>query len=212
MPYESIRFMSNHTIIGAFAGKIRASTTKELPTVPRRSDSIRRFANAYNSRGACWLGKGEYDIAILDFDEARRRNPKLFDPYNNLGQCWSRKGEYDKAIANYNQAIRVAPANPLGYNNRAWVMATCPAAKHRDGAKAIKDATKACELTDWKNPLYLDTLAAAYAERSQFDKAVEHQEKAVEHQEKAIELTPEAERNTYRTRLGLYKSGKPYRQ
>ena len=33
-------------------------------------------------------------------------------------------------------------------------------------------ATKACELTGWKNANYLDTLAAAYAEVGNFTEAV----------------------------------------
>ena len=33
----------------------------------------------------------------------------------------------------------------------------------RDGAKAVTDATKACELTDWTDPEALDTLAAQEA-------------------------------------------------
>ncbi|MBW2174340.1 MAG: hypothetical protein JRF64_06815 [Deltaproteobacteria bacterium] len=34
----------------------------------------------------------------------------------------------------------------------------------RDGAKAVEEATKANELTNWKNARYIGTLAAAYAE------------------------------------------------
>jgi tetratricopeptide (TPR) repeat protein len=51
----------------------------------------------------------------------------------------------------------------------------------------------------------LDTLAAAYAEAGDFDKAVQWQEKA-------IELAPEEAKNHYRSRLDLYKSGRPYRE
>jgi len=41
-------------------------------------------------------------------------------------------------------------------------------------------ATKACKLTGFKNAISLDTLAAAYAERGNFKKAIEYQNKAVE--------------------------------
>jgi len=62
-----------------------------------------------------------------------------------------------------------------------------------------------CELTDWNDADYLDTLAAAYAESGQFDKAVESQEKA-------IELAPDDEKADFETRLKLYQEGKPYRE
>ena len=45
----------------------------------------------------------------------------------------------------------------------------------RDGKQAVEHATLACELTKWKDAGYLDTLAVAYAEAGDFDKAVEFQ-------------------------------------
>ena len=67
-------------------------------------------------------------------------------------------------------------------------------------------ATRACELTQWKNANDLDTLAAAYAEVGEFDEAVEWQEKA-------IQLTTDAERKQkHQDRLKLYKEKKPYRE
>ena len=71
--------------------------------------------------------------------------------------------------------------------------------------RLLEDATKACELTDWKGPNSLGTLAAAYAEAGQFDKAVEWQQKATD-------LAPESEKADYGSRLKLYQEGKPYRE
>jgi tetratricopeptide (TPR) repeat protein len=74
----------------------------------------------------------------------------------------------------------------------------------RDGKFAVEIALKACEFTEWKNPAYLDTIAAAYAELGDFDVAVKWQTKA-------IELLPnEKEKEEYRTRLKLYQEKKPY--
>jgi tetratricopeptide (TPR) repeat protein len=123
----------------------------------------------------------------------------------NRGAAWSKKKEHDKAIADYAEAIRIDPASHNAYNARAWIWATCPDEKHRDGKKAVESATKACELTNWKNPDYLETLAAAYAEVGDFDSAVSSQTKA--------NSLRAADRDKVRgeARLKLYQEKKPYR-
>jgi hypothetical protein len=70
---------------------------------------------------------------------------------------------------------------------------------------AILAATKACELTEWKSFLLIDTLAAACAEDNDFGNAVKWQIRA-------LELAPETKRKDMNARLELYKSGKPYRE
>jgi tetratricopeptide (TPR) repeat protein len=94
-------------------------------------------------------------------------------------------------------------------NGHAWRQATYPEAELRNGPEAIENATKACELTNWKTGRYVDTLAAAYAEASDFASAIEWQKKA-------IDLLTEEERprqrRDYESRLKLYESGQPARQ
>lgn len=113
-------------------------------------------------------------------------------------------GEYGKAIADYREAIRLDPQFGLVLNNLAWILATCPDEKYRDGKEAVAVATKACELTEWKKADDLNALSAAYAEAGDFDNAVKWQSQAVE-------LTADASKEDYRSRLELYKAGKPYR-
>jgi len=160
---------------------------------------------AYSNRGLAWSYKQEYDKAITDFTEAIRIDPKSAWAHKSRGFAWSNKNEYDKAIADHTEAIRIDPESPDSYNFRAWIWATCPEPKHRDGKKAVESATRACELTEWNAPNYLETLAAACAEAGDFESAVKWQTKA-----NALRADPEG-RTAGESRLKLYQEKKTYR-
>ena len=172
------------------------------------SEAIRlnpMYSQAFNNRGIAWGKKKEYDKAILDYNYTLRLDPKESRAYNNRGLAWGIKKEYDKAIRDYNEAIRLDPTFGTPFANRAWLRATCPDAEFRDANKGVESATRACELSDWKNADHLGTLAAAYAEAGDFDKAVKWQEKA-------DKLYAEAEdKKEGEERLTLYRDKKPYR-
>ena len=53
------------------------------------------------------------------------------------------------------------------------MLATSPDDKLRDGARAVKLATKAAEASGYETPHILSTLAAAYAETGDFENAAE---------------------------------------
>src|SRR5262249_2313418 len=107
--------------------------------------------------------------------------------------------EFAKAIVDYDEAIRLDPSSAAAYKNRAWIWATCPVARVRDGRKAVESALRGCELTDWKDPTYIETLAAAYADVGDFDAAAKTQARA-------IELVKD-----FGGRLKLYQEKKRYR-
>ncbi|MCI5138558.1 MAG: rhomboid family intramembrane serine protease, partial [Candidatus Electrothrix sp. AR1] len=65
-------------------------------------------------------------------------------------------------------------------NGIAWILATDPDPAFRNGTEAVELALSACEKDGWADASYLDTLAAAYAEADQWDKAIAAQQQAVE--------------------------------
>jgi hypothetical protein len=48
-------------------------------------------------------------------------------------------------------AIQLGPDDESGYRALAWLLATCPDKKVRQGRRAIDLATRACDLTEWKS-------------------------------------------------------------
>jgi serine/threonine-protein kinase len=125
---------------------------------------------------------------------------------HDLGQVLQQQGRYAEAEQAYLGAVKAQPASAPAYDALARFLATCPDDKARDGKRAVEYATTACERTGWKTPLYLDTLAAAYAETGQFEEAVRYQTRALEDQTLKGDL-----RTAARKRLELYRQKKPFR-
>jgi Flp pilus assembly protein TadD len=129
--------------------------------------------------------------------------------YVNLAIAYTQSGKYGQAIQNWTKAAELKPDSSNALNNLAWLLATVDDANIRDANKAIELAQRACELTENKEPSFLDTLAAAYAAAGRFDDAKATAEKAmnVAKTSRQENLTPEIER-----RLQLYKEGRQYIQ
>lgn len=160
---------------------------------------------SYLARAAARTRKRDYDGALADYAEVLRLDPLDHQAYRLRAGVYIDQKKYGEAVADYNVAARLFPNDGALNNDRAWLLATCPNETYRNGAQAVKDATLACELCGFKTYNRLGTLAAAYAETGDFDKAVEWQKKAVA-------LTPASHRQAQQTRLRLYESGKPHRE
>jgi hypothetical protein len=70
--------------------------------------------------------------------------------------------------------------HPSALNDFAWFLALCPDDSQRNGKLAVTYATKACELSEWKEANFIGTLAAAYAEVGDFDAAIKYQRQAMD--------------------------------
>jgi Tfp pilus assembly protein PilF len=118
--------------------------------------------------------------------------------------AWKKKGDFSRARDDYQTALAAAPCSPTALNGLAWLLATAPEDSCRDGSRAVELATLACELTDWKSPYFIGTLAAACAEVRDFDAALTWQTKA-------IGLASEKDRAMFEQRIEAYKDRTPAR-
>jgi tetratricopeptide (TPR) repeat protein len=180
------------------------------PAIADYTEALKRGAkdaSAYANRGIAYHENGDYDKALADFAEAIRLKPTDAGNYNNRALSYRKKGEYAKAIADYESAIKQDRGSAFAYAGLAWIRATCPDPKLRNGPQAIVYGQKSCELTGWNQPFCLNALAAAYAEGERFEQAVRWQEKACRYQEGV----PRAEQEKAQLRLRLYRANLPYR-
>jgi tetratricopeptide (TPR) repeat protein len=109
----------------------------------------RVWAWIWTNLGLCL--KHQPKLSIADCSEAIRLNPKHVDAHFNRAIANVTTKEYPNAVADYSQAIRLSPDHASAYCGLAWVLATCPKDELRDGKRAVELATKACELSGWKD-------------------------------------------------------------
>jgi tetratricopeptide (TPR) repeat protein len=116
--------------------------------------------------------QGQGAAAVEQLREAARLKPRFGAAHYQLGVVLSERGQIEEAIQHYQEAIRLKADWLEALNNLAWLLATEPDDKLRNGTEAVRLATHAVELTKTNNPGALDTLAAAYAEAHRFADAV----------------------------------------
>lgn len=138
---------------------------------------------AYGHRADVHARKRDHDRAIADFTEAIRLKPLPLRTAGYLagrGLAYTRTGALPLAVADLTEAARLNPNDHVAYHQLARLLATATDARVKDGPLAVTYAQKACELTQWQNATYLDTLALTYAETGKFDEAVKWGQKCLE--------------------------------
>jgi tetratricopeptide (TPR) repeat protein len=96
------------------------------------------------------------------------------------GDALLRQGKIGEAITNHEAALKIAPESTSTLNNLAWALSTSPDASLRDGGMALELAKKADQLADGESPIFIRTLAAAYAENGDFSDAVASAQRALQ--------------------------------
>jgi tetratricopeptide (TPR) repeat protein len=61
-------------------------------------------------------------LAIRDYDEAIRLNPKNVAAFNNRGNAYVSRRMYDRAIQDFDEALRLNPNNALYLRNRCGTL------------------------------------------------------------------------------------------
>ena len=130
------------------------------------------YADAYYNRGNVLFAKGRIDEAIADWEWTLQLQPNDADAHTSLGNAFLRQGSFKDAIAQYEMAVALAPEDPHSRNNLAWTLATSSDDSIRDGAKAVGFAEQAVMLSGGREPQFLRTLGAAYAESGRFTEAI----------------------------------------
>jgi tetratricopeptide (TPR) repeat protein len=169
------------------------------------------LGEAFWLRGKCFAESQDRERAITDYSKSAELDTTFREPRWARGWLLLDLDKKAEAIADFREVQRLTRAeldkNPNEAQELAflaWSLATLPIDELRHAEDAIKFATLACKLNEWKNYHDVIILAAAYAEDGDF-------EQAEKHQLQAIELAPADEKEGLQSFLELYRSKKPYR-
>ncbi len=164
---------------------------------------------AYFSIGGELLLKAQREEAIVSFQKALALDPHHFGANRGMAQALEGQGKTGEAVLYYREALRQKPEESEVLNNMAWIFAANENATLRNGPEAVEYAERACKLTHDEKPIYIGTLAAAYAEAGRFKEAVEAATKAY-NLAMTLGMKDLAQRN--QELLKLYRASRPFHE
>lgn len=164
---------------------------------------------ALTDLGAALQAEGHIEEAIPRYRMALQINPNSFTALTDLGAALNAEGRFDEAITDLQRAVEINPDYSLALNDLAWVLATCPEARFRNGNEAVELSERACQLTDYKQPESIATLSAACAEAGRFEDAVAASQKA---HDTALTLGQQEMGSRCQQLTKFFESRQPYRE
>lgn len=135
---------------------------------------------AHRALAEIFQALGDTDLALLHGREALRISPRTAAVHDDLGLTLATVGKLNDALAEFREAMRLAPDWPVPMDRAALLLAMRPGSSADEVREAVRLAARAARLTGWKDPMALETLAAAYAADRRYDDAVETEQRAIE--------------------------------
>ena len=189
---------------------IKQSREHYLSTLALDPDCVSAWINLGNLEASA----GDHEAAIRGYQGALQTDPLSAQAHYNLAATLTdplvkldQKNEL--VVKHLREAVRLKPDWVEALNNLAWILATHEQKTIRNGADAVRLATRACELTGYQNVRLLGTLDAAYAEAGRFAPAIDTAQKG---HALAVTAGENELADAARSRLKLYQAGKPYHQ
>jgi protein O-mannosyl-transferase len=151
---------------------------------------------------------GRLDDAARNYERALSLAPSA-EAHYYLAVIHALQTNAPAAVTNFRQALQLKPDYLAALNELAWLFATHPDEKIRNGEEAVSLAKRACNIGGDTEARYWGTLDAAYAEAGRFPEAIQTAEKT---RTLALAAGQPELAGAAASRRELYLNHKPYRQ
>jgi tetratricopeptide (TPR) repeat protein len=151
-----------------------------------------------------WVDVQYRELIISNCTESIRTNQNDSPSYMYRAVAYEGETNFDEALKDHKISIAISPTNSDALNAYAWFLSVCQNDSFRDGKQAVELATKACELTNWKQWNCIGTLAAAYAEAGDFKQAIKYEKQAI-----STGGITDKEIENEKNRIKLFEQNKP---
>jgi len=209
---EALQLDPTNAIIHLNAGLLFARVGRADDAMNQLAEAVRLDPASSKARyefGHALLLHGKLQPAKEQLTEAVHLNPEDAHAQFYLGLACLESDSVQEGLKHLAEAARLRPdwVDPL--NAQAWVLATSPDDKVRDGAESLRVAQRAAELSSHHQPTILETLAAAYAETGQFEQATLTANQALQIAQSLgqTNLIPKIQQA-----LELYRDHRPFRE
>lgn len=171
---------------------------------------------AYATRGIMEAMLGKVDQALEDLNAAIKIDPQIPMLFITKAQILELKGDCQAAVDNYEKGMSFDTKEFDTKGNIAWILAACSDNKFRNSEKALKMAYESLEIDSDKEYVYFRTIAAAYAEKEDFQNALIYQKKAIQSIQTVVKednlkkMYYDNELKKYKEQLEAYKNNRPW--
>ncbi len=189
-----------------------------LRALNRTKEAIEAFKKAvefapdqvvpHNRLADCYAATGQIPEAMTEYRELIRKWPNFRSPYRAASRLAIKQNQAAIAIEILNKAVEQFKDDTESANDLAWLLATSSDSRLRDGKRAVLLVEPFSALKEHEDPNLLDTLAAAYAEVGQFEKAVSTLDHAIDLAESGADQQLIGDLKSHRE---LYKREQPFR-
>ncbi|MGH8093323.1 MAG: tetratricopeptide repeat protein [Chthoniobacterales bacterium] len=167
-----------------------------------------RKVDTHNNLAIALLKKGLTNEAFAEWQTALQIQPGNAEMHDNLGRALLGQGRIAEAMAEWRETLRLEPNKAATEISLAWILATAPEAELRDGKSALQLAQLSFRAAADRNLMTYRVVAAAYAERGQFQAAIRVAQEGAERAD--AEGQPSIAR-LLQLDLSLYQQGVPLR-